>query len=355
MAQIIKASSGFLYKEENFGDPSLLWDVSPNIEDRIVLEDGSISLLPGNERMELLITAPENNYVAQIEIDYTPSTKEEKGGFMFKSVTDNIIELETCGEDMTNFRYAKLIVDSNNILDAKSSTDGKLWYERGDTKLIDMNKIGFYIGENTTADTIKIKNFTLYKDTNIYINNIAIGNYIKIFDENDNEVTDNFVIKKINTQTCIDGTNLLFPIPKMKIQVFDKETGELISGSEIYDVYGGDIFEFRDNISFYIDDHLLDNSIYDLGIVQNKKKYTLKIENNDIKKITNRKLYIQYYSLYNPGYKLAKISKHNEDKYTDSLFVDLDVGETKSFTLKIERDLSCYNIDDGYYFNIVFE
>lgn len=355
MSQIIKSSSGLLYKEEDWNDISLLWDISPNFPDRIVIKDDSISLLPGTTRMELLLNTPkENGYVMQSQIKYNPVTQNDGAGCMFKSVTDNIIELEARGDNSETYKYSKLIIDDNNILDAKASLDGNVWIDYGNTKLIDMNKLGFYIDDEADETPIVIKDFVLYKNNYIFFNNIEYSNKIKIFDCEDNEITDKFIIKKRKNQICIDGTNFIFPIECIKIKIYDKQTDELLSESILEDVYGGDVYDYECDIEFYINDDLLDNNIYDLGNLRRENNYTLTIVNKEKFDIKNKKLFVTYYSAYNPGYKFAKISPENKNEYSDELSIDLLTGETKKFDLKVKRD-DYINVDEKYMFNIVLE
>ena len=353
MSYLQKSSSGFLYKEEDFENPSLLWDISPNIQERISFNNGSLCISPGEKRMELLISAPENNYVIQSQIEYSPNTETEKAGMMFKSNDDNTIELEIKGDNNFYYNYAKLIVNTK-VLKAKSSINGTIWYDHGNTRLNNMNNVGFYIGDNTNSTSMIIKDFTIYKDNRIYINDIPSGNYIKIFNAAGNEITDKFKIKKQGTQIRIDGTNILYPISKLKIQVLDKSTDKVVDEDILENVYGGDVYNCICNVEFSINGKILDKSIYDLGIAENNKVYVLNITNKDNIDLVNRTLSIQYYSIYNNGYKIVKISE-TDDNYNNSIKINIAAGETKSYNLKIEKTPDMYNLDDKYFFNIILE
>lgn len=357
MANIIKSSSGFLYSEDNWDDLSLLWDLSPNDPSRVALTSDSISLLPGAERTELLLTAPKDKgYVIQSQMEYMPSKDTEAAGSLFKSLTGSYIELEIRGDTGVSCQYSKIIIDEDYILDAKASADGVIWMNYGNTKMADMNKIGYYIesGENTDA-IFKIKNCTMYKNNNVILNGFDRKNNMKLFDRNMNEITDTFYIKKKNSQMILDGTNLIYPIDYLKVQVSDRVTGDIYHEGVLTNVYGGDMYEYNYNVELYIDEVLLTNDMHDLGKVGEEKSFILKITNKESYPLQEKILKVSNYTIYNPGYKITQISFESRNDYHDSLKVSFGPGETRLFRLKISRDDSLTNIEDEYKFNIVLE
>lgn len=356
MANIIKSSSGFLYKEENWDDLSLLWDLSPNLPDRVATDSDSISLLQGGKRLELLIPAPSNReFVVQNEVEYEPTSAMDKGGFVFRSVTDSQIELETCGDDTEYYKYSKLTIDSNAVLNATASTNGRTWFNYGNTKFVDMNKMGFYIGAESTETPFKVKQFMIYKNNNVIINNFDRKNIVKIYDDNDVEITNQFSIKKKNTQIQIDGTDILYPIDSLKIKVLDRDTGDVYHEGVLKNIYGGDVYEYSYDVEFYINEDLLTNDVYDLGVINRYKNFSLKVCNKEKYAINDKTLKVEYYSAYNPGNKIAKIAYENSDDYCDELKVDFNPGENRLFKLKVEHIEGVSNIEEEYKFNIVLE
>ena len=356
MANIMKSSSGLLYTEETWTDLSLLWDLSPNDPSRVVLNDNSISLLPGDQRLELLISAPkERGYVMQSEIEYSPILNNEAAGNTLRSVTDNYIDLEIRGDDTKLCSYTKIIVSDDAILDAKCSKDSANWLDYGNTKVIDMNKIGYYIGAGTKSTPFNIKKCVMYKNNNVLINNFDRKNVLKLFDSSGKEVTDKFVVKKKNTQMIIDGTNLIFPINYLKIQSCDRVTGAVYYEGELKDIYGGDVYEYSYFVEFFINEVVLTENIYDLGTINEDKIFCLKISNKEAHPLKGRKLKVSYYSIYNPGYKLAKLATTNSDVFVTELDVSLEAGETKLFNLKAIKDNDITNLENEYKFNIILE
>lgn len=356
MANISKSSSGLLFEEETWTDLSLLWDLSPNDPSRVVFNSNSISLLPGDQRLELLISAPkERGYVMQSEIEYSPILDTEAAGNTLRSVTDNYIDLEIRGDSAELCSYTKVIVGDDAILDAKCSKDGSNWLDYGNTKIIDMNKIGYYIGAGTTSTPFNIKKCVMYKNNNILINNFDRTNVLKLFDAHNVEVTDKFVVKKKNTQMVIDGTNLIFPIDYLKVQSCNRTSGEVYYEGELTNIYGGDVYEYDYEVEFFINEVLLTDTIYNLGTINEDKIFSFKISNKESYPLKDRKLKVSYYSIYNPGYKLAQLAPGDSDTFSTELNITLGAGETKVFKLKAIKDNDITNLEDEFKFNIILE
>ena len=347
MANITRANSGFIFLE-NFdqGDMSLLWTLSPNLKDRVVHNDGSITLLPGDKRMELLITMPnESGYVMQSSLKYFPTDEYESAGVTFRSITDSTVDLEIMGDTNDKISHSKMVVDDYNVLSALGSdSTGLNWREYGNTKIIDMNKIGYYIGEGALKDPIEIMQMILYKSNYITFNNLDRKNILRLYDSNDIEITDDFVIFRTNNSVKIDGTEILFPIDYLKVRSFDRDTGELRYEGEIENIYGGDVFEYNYNIDFFIDGSKLENDTYDLVTICQEKEFILKLVNKEAYPILDRKLTVSWYSYLNPGYKsvtLSEVINGQDDEFKKELDISLLAGESKNFKLKISNFKSC--------------
>ena len=357
MANIIKASSGLLFSEEFADDLSLVWSVSPNFPDRVVKNSDSISLLPGIERMELLIPAPDGTaYVLQSDTDYVPTVAADTGGITLRSVTDSTIDFEVVGDNTEVFKYSKAVIDNYNVLTALGSKDGVLWKEYGNTKVTNMNKIGFFIGANTTTDNLDINNCIIYKNNNIIFNNFDRRNIIKLFNSAGTEITSQFVFKRKNTQVQLDGTEVIYPLSYLTIRVYDRDTNALIHEGTVTNVYGGDIYEYNYNIDFYVNDILLTSDICDLGIIKDGDVLELKVSNQEAYDVVDRKLSINYYTYLNPGYQSVDIAPDGTDNYAKELTgVTLTAGETKIYKLRIANYKTYLNLEDQYKFKINFE
>lgn len=361
MANITRSNSGFIFLE-NFdsGDMSLLWTLSPNLKDRVVHNSDSISLLPGNERMELLITMPnESGYVMQSSLKYFPTDEHEAAGVTFRSITDSTVDLEVRGDTLHNTSIVKMSVDDYNVLSATGSDNGGInWREYGNTKIIDMNKIGFYIDGDTTKDNIEISEMVLYKSNYISFNNFDRKNIIRLYNRDDIEITDEFVIFRTNNSVKIDGTEMIFPIDYLKIRSFDRDTGELRYEGEVENIYGGDTFEYNYNIDFFVDGNKLENDIYDLGTICQEKEFVLKLVNKEAYPLLDRKLTVSWYSYLNPGYKavsLSEVINGQDDEFKKELNISLLAGESKNFKMRVANFKSYLNLDDNYNFKITLE
>lgn len=356
MANIIKASSGLLFSEDFGADTSLLWTVSPNFPDRVVQNSGSISLLPGTERMELLIPTPDgSSYVLQSDTDYNPTVAADTGGVTLRSLTDSTVDFEVIGDNTKVFKYSKCTIDNYNVLSAIGSTDGLIWQEYGNTKVTNMNKVGYFMGAGTTTDSLDINDCKIYKNNYIIFNNFNRTNLIKLFDATGVEITNNFILKKRNTQVQLDGTEIIYPITTLIVRVYDRDTLALLHEGTINNVYGGDIYEYDYNVSFYINGVLLTDTLYDLGLISASQEFELRVVNNEAYALSSRKLSISYYTYTNPGYQSVDIAEANSTDFKKELNVSFTAGEAKTFKLKVSDYKTYLNLDDSYRFKINLE
>lgn len=359
MAEIIKASSGLLYHEEFKGEISLIWDLSPSDPDRVVINNDSISLLPGDEQVELLIPVPrECGYVFQTSIEYNPTSASERGGCILKSITTNAAELEISGDDSARCSHIKMEVASDYVVTAKAG-NGSKWTDYGNTRLIDANKIGFYLGSGTSVDPIKIFNCSMYKANHITFKGLDNMHKLRIFNTNDVELTDKFVIRKFDRMVVIDGTNTLFPINNFRVKIFDSNN-QIVYQNDFNDVCGGDNYEFSYNISMTVNDKPMNSDEFDLGVISEHTVYSLKITNNEDYKLENKKLKIEAYNPYNQGYKAVNIARIRagaiyDDFEKEKVGINIEPHETRDFAMRIAREDQSLLLGESFKFKITFE
>lgn len=361
MALLSKVSSGLLYREVFQDNLSLIWEVTPDDYSRVSINTDSVSLLPGPDKLEMLIPAPQAcDYIFQTKVLYKPTLASESGGCVFKSVTENYCHLEIKGDDDVNCTNIKLSIDEAYIINARTtdSVTGK-WINHGNTRLVNANYIGFYMRENTALDSLKIYEVNMYKSNFITINNFDRTQIIKLFDNTGTEVTSKFYIKKRNTKMIIDGTDKIFPIDFLNVKIYDS-TGTEISSNDLTDIYGGDEYDYAQNITFAINNVVLTGDTHSIGGVDYENIYSLKITNNEMYRIENKKLKIEAYDPYNPGH-------HNV--YIASLIAETVVGEyekiktgitfkpaeTREFSLKVVKSRKALLTDEDYKFRITLE
>lgn len=355
MSSLAKSSSGLLFSEKFHGDISLLWDLSPNNQDRVVQNNDSISLLQGNENIELLIPIPtESQYIVQSKIEYTPQSEDDKAGILFRSVTDTVVNFEICGDDNITCTNMKASVDDYGILYAyASSNNGATWKNYGNTKLVNMNIFGFYnYGQNKE---LKIYDCIVYKSNYITFNNFDRTTYIKLFKDNV-EITNNFDIKKYNTRIVLDCINKIFPLNNIEVKVYNRSDDKEIASKVLNEMYGGDIYEFNYNLEFKINDDVLDSEkMYDLGRISNDTIFNLIITNKESYDIAGKSLKVSYYSLLNRAYEYVEIAEETSDDYSKSIQTSFTPGESKIFKLKITKDVLYSEINSDYEFSIILE
>ena len=355
MSSLAKSSSGLLFSEKFDGDISLLWDLSPNNQDRVVQNNDSIYLLQGNENIELLIPIPiENQYIVQSKIKYTPKSEDDKAGIILRSLTDNVVNFEVCGDDETICTNMKASVDEYGILYAYASSDnGTTWKNYGNTKLVNMNSLGFYnYGVN---EELKIYDCIVYKSNYVTFNNFDRTTYIRLFKDN-KEITSSFYIKKYNTRLVLDCIEKIFPLNNIEIKVYNRKDDTLIFSKVFNDIYGGDIYEFNYNLEFKIDDDILDSeTMYDLGKISNDTVFNLIITNKEPYEINGKNLKVSYYSLLNRAYEFVDIAEENSNNYYKSIETSFTPGECKIFKLKISKNVLYSEINSDYEFSIILE
>ena len=357
MSEIIKSSSGLMFSEDFGSDISLLWDISPNEQDRVVQNSDSISLLHNSGRTKMLIPIPtDNNYVMQSKINFEPISENDKAGLTIDSLTDIHVDFEVCGDDTTNANYMKMCVDEYGILSAYASSDGERWTNYGNTKINNMNSIGFY-NESSDAD-MSIYNCIMYKNNYITINGFDRKNYIKVFDKGGNEITDDFFIRKYNSRIVIDGIYRIFPIDELTVNIYRIIDDELLSSNVLSNIYGGDIYEFKYDLEVKVNNATIDNNneLYDLGEIATDTIFELTITNKELFDMVGKTVRVSYYSFLNKAYKLVKIAPQNSDTFVDKIEgVDIKSGYSATFKLKITKNAIYSEIEENCKFSIIVD
>lgn len=359
MDQLTKASSGLLY-EEKFGvGLSLLWDFVPNNLNRVKINENSVEILPGEERVEMLMPCPASSgWMGQIHLSYSGRTSTESAGFVLKSITDNIAECELKGDTRELYDYMKVELDDSYVLSLKASKDGIYWKDFGNSKMLDANKLGFYINELTQYDPLVLKDIVICKSNFITISDVPSDSTVAVYDAKDANITHRLIVNKTNNKLVIDGSNMLFPIPYLKFKFLDKEFNEL-RVIELSSIYGGDTFDFNYDISFMIEGRELTNQGNSLDTVTGSYKlYSLQIRNDESYDLVNKTLKIEASSAFNPGHlpvTIAETTTHDDTPNLDfkrSLVVSFMSHENKNFFIKIERSNNAPILDSEYRFKI---
>lgn len=359
MKQLTKSTSGLLY-EENFGENlSLLWDLVPNNLNRVRLNKDSVEILPGSERVEMLMPCPSNTeWVCQVNLSYAGRTSTESAGFVLKSITDNIAECELKGDTRELFDYLKMELDQESTFSLKASKDGQYWRDFGNSKMLDANRFGFFVNELTQYDPLVLKNITVCKNNFITIHDVPTDAVVVVYDSKGANITHKFIIKKENNVLVIDGSNMMFPISYLKVLFLDKDYKE-ISTSELNDIYGGDVFDFSYNMTFKIDGVVLDDNVHSLNIVSGPfSLYSVQITNNESYELKDKRLRIEASAMFNPGnipVTIAETSSMDNVSNLDfkkELSLSFKAYENKIFYIKIEKVTNIPTIDSEYRFKI---
>lgn len=356
---LAKASSGLLY-EEKFGENlSLLWDFVPNITSRVKFNQDSVEILPGEDRIEMLMPTPvDEGWVFQTHIHYAGRTATESCGFILKSITDNVAECELRGDTRDLFDYLKMELDKESTFYLKASKDGVQWRDFGNSKMLDGNKFGYYINELTQYDPLILYDCIVYKNNFITIDDIPKECTAIIYDKLGANISHKFVVKQENGKLVLDGSNMLFPIDYLKIKFLDSDFNT-VRESELENVYGGDVYDFSFNVSIKIENKELGNGEHQLETVMGPfKLYAMSILNEEPYDLKDRILKVSASSSFNPGdipVTIAETTTHesmNNLDFKKSLNVTLKAHENKNFFIKIEKNQNLPMLDTEYKFKL---
>lgn len=359
MKELSKVSSGLLY-EENFGeDLSLIWDFIPNNLNRVKIHQNSVEILPGEERIEMIMPTPVDiGWVYQTHIDYNGRTGSEACGFILKSITDNVAECELRGDTRDLFSYLKMELDLESVFNLKASKDGKTWRDFGNSKMFDSNKFGYYMTEMTQYDSLTIKDCIIYKSNFITINNISKDLNAVVYDSLGANITHKFVMTHKDGVLTLDGGNMLFPIDELVIKFLDADFN-IVREAILKKVYGGDIYDFAFNVTVRIEREILDNDTHHLDtVVGAYKLYAVSITSEEAYILNKRHLKIEPASAFNPGdlpVTIAETSSHDNTNNLDfkkELEVTFKPYENKNFFIKIARTQGLTLLEQEYKFKL---
>lgn len=359
MSQLAKSSSGLLYEEKFGGNPSLLWDFVPNNLNRVSLKADSMEILPGSERIEMLMPSPQQSgWVFQTHIHYAGRTSTESAGFVLKSITDNIAECELRGDTRELFDYLKIELADDSTLSLKASNDGKYWKDFGNSKMLDANKFGFYMNELTQHDPLILYDCIVYKNNFITVSSIPDDCTAVVYDATGANITHKFILKQENGKLVIDGSNMLFPIDYLQIKFLDSQFTE-IRVTDLTNIYGGDTYDYSYDVEFKIEGVTLTNGPHALEEVKGPSKlYALIIENNEDYDLVDRTLKIEASSAFNPGdvpVTIAKTTAHDVTTglvFSRQMVLTLKANSVNNFFIRIEKNPTLPLIDSEYKFKI---
>ena len=347
MATISKKTSGLLYSE-TFSSLSAVWSVYPNGSNSISENLNSISVNGGANRVEILIPSPEiNDYIFQSEISYTPSSNGV-AGIVFKSDTKNYVEISSDSEDTVFARYFKVSYRDDFTVDASYSIDGFEFFNAGNSRIGNVNNIGFFL--NDYSSNLEIKKLLIYKSNYIKIDNVNDDLNVKV-KINNIDVTSSVLHNRVGNVIILNLSNFIFPLD-ICVELY--KTGYSFV-QNLLDVVGGDIYDMSLNVSFAINDINVEDDFV-IGNINNEQTFKLTLSNTDSSDIVNSTLKIEATSKYNNGYRSVFIAKYGSDEYGKAISeVNVKSGEFEDFKLRIDRDQDMMTFDEYYKFKITLE
>jgi len=348
MAVLTKVVSGNLYVEP-FDMLNHLWEITPNINTRVTVADGKVTMKHGSERVAMLLATPSEDFVFQAKIYHEPRSLSDIGGLMVMADNDNAIECQTYFNGALNlnqfYSYVKVIRESDNYT-FYGSKDGLRWEVIGSSNLPDAHKIGFFLDgpENASSRNFIIEEVSVYRANFISFMNIPFGTKIQILN-NVRVIMIEKTLDNYDGKTIIDLTDIPCPIANGQIRLYDS-SGVLGLSMDV-DVAGGDIFDYAVNLVIQINDEDVDPtvpvSLGNVGVSGNE--YVITIINRDPQIVRNKRIMVAEYSSYRRGPSFVKVAIEN-DAGSPGVYgpwMSLPVllpGSLCRVWMKIERDVS---------------
>lgn len=360
MATLTKTSSGEIYIND-FSTMSTLWEISPNVPYRFILVEDGLMMTHGDVNIMYLMKLPDESCVFQAKITYEPTLIIDTGGLIIMSDVNNCVECTVYYNSLSEvdqyYQYIK-VIKNGSTFSFDISKDGIVWTHLGSSKIVDAHDIGFFLNgvENVNCSNLILNEVVLCKSNYITFRNIANGMKVKLSDSSGNII--NFIDNDSeSTNLTMDISTCSFPITNATINIYDDSNMEILN--EVFDVVGGDEFEYNVLLEVYLDTKLIDpvNFINIGGLSHTGKECILEIKNTDTLAITGKTLTIEEYSPFFRGYTFVTVSLDQEiPDYKQSINLpNILPNSSCLILLKIDRDLSNAGpfFTQGYRFKIV--
>lgn len=248
MPNLIKEQNGIIYKEE-FQENSLIWSLSPSDQDCLRFEPDGLHVLYGKKYICYTMQEPDDPYCLIMQLEHNPVNKNDIGGLIVLSRTDDYVECQTyladapssiqnhasnikldlddiyvrysfdgqdeSGEESdssfsddtdeeeeyigyvdTIYKFIRMIKYNNGMYQFFASSDGEDWIEVGSYTFFQKhakNSIGIFLYGAKDREILRngkfvINEFDIYKSPYITINGINMLYDFEIIDNLDNKV-----------------------------------------------------------------------------------------------------------------------------------------------------------------------
>jgi len=291
MTLLNRISSG-LVLEDKFESPNLnsMWQISPSDSQRFSLTEraGYLRLKHGDPDLFCLMTAPNFDFVFEVDTDYSPIRASDTGGIVAYRDKDTRIELlEYYDPQLGTARgYDRLrMIRQADLFSGYGSDDGGMTWELIGTSYLAAPKIGMVLHgiQEAQSDTLDISGMRIYRSTELQVGNLREGLIVKLLTPAGTMVKQ-ATCEKDKDYVKLDVTNLSFPYAG-RVQVTDSTGLVLGETADLTDIWGGDVYTYGVHLDLEVDGVMMrEDREYQLGNMQEglieKKMYV--INNHDI-------------------------------------------------------------------------
>lgn len=351
---LVKVSNGMLF-EDNFNNGfNSMWDIFPYSHNRVVCNEDSISIMPG-EYIEMLLNTPATEFEMYAKIAYISNLQSDQAGCMIKSVTGEVIECELSYENNINtISHIKLKRNSNGNVYLRASSDGIVWLDYGNTYFKDGYSVGFF--NDSFNSQLDIDNVVIYKNDNVVINGVSSTDTISLYHNGVDITLDKTVDLSVNgNRATLDLCNCIIPLNDCKIVINEGSANE--SSIIVDKLYGGDVFEFSPDMYFTIEDvDGNDTYNFNLGqINQHEKTFIICLHNNS-NDTRYGKICVEPVSSYDKGFNMVSLQPIGADASDGTKELECVVipGGTFKCLMTIKKDSTLVTIDEDFNFSLTF-
>lgn len=346
---ISKIKNGVIYNDD-FTKNNLVWTITPYNSNRFEFSSEGLKLKHGDN--PILVTIPlyfseENKFCATIEYTHNPVIDGDIASVCILADDNEYIECQSYYDQTKglgdNYKYIRIIGD-NYLYTFYKSNDMITWNEVGNGILTNSNRLGFKLYGNAIENSTDfiIKNIQISSDNYVEVRNVNTNINNLVFKDNSSKILE--IPYKITCNKIIFDTT---EIPINTIGTIVGKQNDLIVLNETIEMFSGNIYGRTDDISLYIDGHLVGNEEIDLGSFIQPNNFIeciLKNESDEIYLIDKR-LSILLYNPLTKGYKDVDIAlkKSNELdienlNYSKQIFIDIiKPKETIYFEMRISK------------------
>lgn len=336
MPSLSKIQSGFMY-EESFDNNGIVWQTFPQT-DKFIANGDSFKIEAGTERIMLLTSIPDDNFVMQVKIQHQPLSYNNFAGVVVVRDKDSWVECRSYRDEITEtsllktYQYIKIVKKIDNFM-FYASIQGNQWEFIGASRVYDANMIGFFLESDEPSSYLLIEEIKMYRSP--VISFLGIEPLSKLIIKRPTGTNRYFSVIDNPNRVDIDLVEDLFPYKDHTIQILAPD-GTTIVNDAIASISGGDVYDISYNLEMRLNETIDDPGILispgetiDLGRLTGfQLTNTLTLRNLDPQYTAyNKKLKIEKFNDYNRGYDFVKIALEEQEGVPGEFGKEISIPE----------------------------